>query len=69
MHIISVFSIGSHVGEMNDRRDEKRPSDFAYFSAAALLGLYINCHLGLRWKDALICAQEDTSPCSSHRSI
>jgi hypothetical protein len=38
---ISDFSIGSHVGAMNERGDENRPSDWAYFRAATRRSLYI----------------------------
>jgi hypothetical protein len=34
MEIISVFSICSHVGGMNDKRSEKYQPDFAYFKVS-----------------------------------
>lgn len=61
VEIISVFSICSLVGEMNERRNEKNPSIVASFKAAARLDLYIARHFCLRWIDALIDAHESAS--------
>jgi hypothetical protein len=61
VEIISVFSICSHVGGMNEKRSEKNPSNVASFKAAARRDLYIARHFCLRKIDALIDAHETAS--------